>query len=300
MADRGLGRRGPAGQGSRHRVIGSRQTDRQRPGPVCRRVYCARPMRPLALVFTLALGLACARTGATAPSRGPALPCVMLWVWERPEDVRFLGGTGAGVAYLAQTLTLAGDVVQVHARQQPIRMSPGQPRMPVTRIEIARDVAPALSAAQRAEVAARITALAREANALQVDFDAPASARAFQRALLGDVRRALPPGTWLSMTALASWCQGDAWLDDTPVDEVVPMLFAMGPDAARVRDQLARRGGFDDPRCADAIGLATDEAPWCAESTRRVYLFSPAPWTRATFERALDSLPERIRHEAAR
>ncbi len=30
------------------------------------------------------------------------------------------------------------------------------------------------------------------------------------------------------MTALASWCAGDDWLRDLPVDEAVPMLFRMG------------------------------------------------------------------------
>jgi hypothetical protein len=257
-------------------------------------------MRPIVLIFALALLGARPGIAAPAPPRAPALPPVMLWVWERPEDLRFLDGGSAGVAWLAQTLTLAGDAVQVHDRQQPIRMPEGIARMPVTRIELARDSAPSLSEAQRREITARIISLARTASAVQIDFDAPLSARAFYRVLIADVRRALPPGTALSVTALASWCQGDPWLDDLPVDEVVPMLFRMGPTAAATRQRLGQKGGFDCRACTEAIGLSTDESAWTSSTTRRVYLFSPALWTGAEFERALDSLPERIRHASTR
>src|SRR5207245_3835544 len=75
---------------------------------------------------------------------------------------------------------------------------------------------------------ARTAALPRVAG-VQVDFDATASQRAFYRELLERLRARLAPGTPISITALASWCVGDHWLGDLPIDEAVPLRFRMGP-----------------------------------------------------------------------
>ena len=47
------------------------------------------------------------------------------------------------------------------------------------------------------------------------------------------VRRRLPRDLPLSMTALASWCAGDTWIEALPVDEAVPMLSRWGRIAPR-------------------------------------------------------------------
>jgi hypothetical protein len=81
------------------------------------------------------------------------------------------------------------------------------------------------------------------------------------------------------MTALASWCAGDGWLDELPVDEVVPMLFEMGPDrsaiAGRVRDGVP----FGEGPCASAIGVSMRELPGRLPRAPRAYVFAYAPWT---------------------
>ena len=38
------------------------------------------------------------------------LPPVILWAWERPEDLEFLNSQRFGVAFLAQTLTLTSTI----------------------------------------------------------------------------------------------------------------------------------------------------------------------------------------------
>ena len=48
------------------------------------------------------------------------------------------------------------------------------------------------------------------------------------------------------MTSLASWCTGDAWFNDFPVDEAVPMVFQMGADSEKIKTFL--RNGNDWPR----------------------------------------------------
>ena len=80
---------------------------------------------------------------------------------------------------------------------------------------------------------------------VQIDFDARGSDRPSTPPCFG-TPRPLPRSMRLSMTALASWCADDPWIDATGVDEIVPMLFQMGPDAATssrdsARKPLARR-----------------------------------------------------------
>src|SRR3989442_11847646 len=62
------------------------------------------------------------------------LPRLMLWAWERPLDLRGLDAD-VGVAFLAQTITIAGDRVDREPRRQPLRVSPAARLLAVTRIE---------------------------------------------------------------------------------------------------------------------------------------------------------------------
>src|SRR5947208_6714666 len=62
-------------------------------------------------------------------------PPIMLWAWERPEDLRALDSKRFAVAFLAQTLTLKGDEVIFRPRHQPLEVSPDTKMMAVTRIE---------------------------------------------------------------------------------------------------------------------------------------------------------------------
>ena len=154
------------------------------------------------------------------------LPRLVLWAWERPVDLRALP-PGIGVAFLAQTVTTTARAQVVSPRRQPLRVSPATPLIAVTRIETPGGDA----TAPIDDVARAIASTARlpRVTAVQIDFDATLSQRPMYRGLLHAVRRELPRGMPLSITALASWCMQDNWLDDLPIDEAVPMLFRMGP-----------------------------------------------------------------------
>jgi hypothetical protein len=114
---------------------------------------------------------------------------------------------------------------------------------------------------------------------LQVDFDATQSQRAFYRDLLHRLRAAKPRGMSLSITALGSWCLGDPWIRNLPIDEAVPMLFRMGPEASSVKETLARRGDFTVPLARTSVGYSLDEPFLPIPRGRRVYAFDPRPWT---------------------
>jgi hypothetical protein len=77
-------------------------------------------------------------------------------------------------------------------------------------------------------VAIRTEALVAGVEGLQVDFDASRSQRPLYRRLITKLRRDGAIKVPITMTALASWCMGDRWIMDLPVDGAVVMLFQMG------------------------------------------------------------------------
>src|SRR5215211_208879 len=138
-------------------------------------------------------------------SRGTTQPEVILWAWERPEDLTFLDPQKTSVAFLAKTIYLRGDKVVVRPRLQPLKLAPGTKLVSVVRIETDRADKPALSSSQVRQTAREIVN-SSVSSVVQIDFDATVSERNFYRSLLQEVRQQLPASTSLSITALASWC----------------------------------------------------------------------------------------------
>jgi len=217
-----------------------------------------------------------------APVPSP-LPGVVLWAWERPIDLRGLPRT-AGVAFLAQTITLANGSHLVAARRQPLSVDPGTPVIAVTRIEARGDAgSPDVPVVARA--IAGTSRLPRVAG-VQIDFDARVSQRPLYRRILHQVRADLPPGLPLTMTALASWCLDDNWLDELPVDEAIPMLFRMGPAEGALRQAWPSR--TPAPKCRGTVGVSLDEPAPIGPRGRRVYVFNPGPWSAPSIAAAME------------
>jgi hypothetical protein len=244
----------------------------------------------LALVAMLAVGT---RAGLMTLRSAPAnrmerFPRVMLWAWERREDLRFLNPQKVGVAYLARTLYLNGDQVAVRPRQQPLIVAPNSVLIAVVRIETDWRSSPTMSPHQRAEAARAIARLADSAPAaIQIDFDARRSQRQFYRDLLSDIRGRLPASMPLSITAIASWCIYDDWIANLPIDDAVPMLFRMGTDSNEIAAYLGRGGDFRPALSRSSVGIALDEPAIATPAGRRVYLFSPHAWTREEAAKAI-------------
>jgi hypothetical protein len=212
------------------------------------------------------------------------LPPIILWAWERPEDLEFLDTQRFGVAFLAQTLTLTAEDVTLKPRHQPLKVSPSTQLIAVTRVESQKNTGAkaGLTATQRG----RLVALIRRTldlpgvTAIQVDFDAVSSERDFYRAVLQDIRQKIPADITLSMTALASFCIGDRWLTDLPVDEAVPMIFRMGADDQKIKSFLAAGNDFSEPLCQLSYGISLNESlPVKFAEARRVYVFADHSWT---------------------
>ena len=246
------------------------------------------PLFTLSLIVVVVAGLFVAGFARranytmTAPARMARVPSLILWAWERPEQLNYLNSTKVGVAFLSKTLYLRKDRVVVRPRLQPLSVADDVPLIAVTRIEADTHESPTFSANQLAETSREIAELARlpRVAAVQIDFDAKVSERDFYRKLLLDLRKQLPEQTALSITALASWCSGDNWLEDLPIDEAVPMLFRMGVDRHRILSQLKSGTPFRSTKCQASLGISVDEPIVDLPSAGRVYVFNPDSWSR--------------------
>ena len=242
-------------------------------------------MNRLILVICLPVLLAPFCSPRTAPLQ--TLPPVILWAWERPEDLSFIDPHTTGVAYLAKTIDLRGDLMTVRPRLQPLQLAPGTRVVAVVRIET--DAKQGGSQPDRVQkIGKEIADLADRADVVQIDYDAIVPERRFYRQILEEVRRQLPAETALSMTALASWCAGDDWLGDLPVDEAVPMLFRLGVDGRQFQWRLETGRAFDSRMCQNAAGVSTDE-PVKAPAVDRLYIFNPKRWTKDSFTAAMET-----------
>lgn len=239
----------------------------------------------VALAVAALAACPCVRSDSAAQmrmaGRMAALPRVTLWAWERREDLRNVDVSRVAVAVLERTVTI-GLTVGSQPRRNPVLVPEGVTRIGVVRIEAARGAV--LNAANRDAAVAAILMSAREPadgtpriGALQIDFDATRSQRAFYRSLLRELRAQMPASMPLSITALASWCSRDRWLSEVPIDEAVPMMFRMEPDRRRGPAD-AEEFRIREPLCEGAVGVSTTE-PWPGDiAGRRVYVFSDNGW----------------------
>jgi hypothetical protein len=216
--------------------------------------------------------------------RAPAGPRTVVYAWNRPEPLAGARVDAIGVAFYAATVSLGkGDMVW-RARREPLSLPAGAHAIAVVHVE----PAPAperrpLDAALRAYLVEQMAAVARrpEVRELQLDYEAPLSERPFLRALVAELRAALGPEARLSMTALASWCLGDGWVTDLPVDEVVPMVYRLGRDRTEVRAWLDGGRDFRVPLCRHSVAVSLDDPPPRLQPGRRRFVFSARSWSAA-------------------
>ena len=237
-------------------------------------------MKLSAILFCVLALLGCAREPSSPAST------LVLWAWERPEDLRFAPAS-IEVAVLVGFVEIAGDGIEARGRRFPLQVA-RPPETAVVHVEISHRQPLRWTPALRSRLSAAVLHYARAfpARRVQIDFEVRASERQALLDLIADVRRGLPRGTALSMTALASWCDGEDWLNQVPADEIVPMLFRMERGGEAIERRLAAGGDFRNSRCRSALGVATDSPIGRAPPGRRVYLFNPRSWSEAEFERA--------------
>jgi hypothetical protein len=231
-----------------------------------------------ACLATVALLVVLLPMWLSRPDPLPSFPRLMLWAWESPQDLRFVQPGHAGIAFLARTVWLDGDHVRARPRLQPLRFTPGTDLMAVVRFESqGRGLPAAADVVRETLTASRIPGV----RAMQVDFDARASERDWYAAFLRELRRALPGGMPLTITALESWCEEGRWVRSLPVADSTAMLFRLGPG------ERALPPGFPAGACGSSVGVSTDELPVRIPRARRIYFFTTGPWTRQAYDAAV-------------
>lgn len=239
----------------------------------------------------LVLICACGTKNQVNPKLNTDMPPKFLWAWERPEDLRFLDPNKFGVAFLAQTLTLSQDDVQFRPRRQPLELPENIYVIAVTRIEVVQENSkrPNFSDEQRKKIVDLIKKTLELPNvkAIQTDFDVRQSERKFYRALINDLKKEMPENMPLTITSLASWCVGDHWFNDFPIDEAVPMAFEMGADSGRIRDFLAKGNDWNEPLCRGSYGISIDDPLTNTnfKENRRFYYFKSSAWVKSDLEK---------------
>lgn len=211
------------------------------------------------------------------------------WIWPNSNGPQSVPGGLAPyreAAVLVESLALRADGVERGGRTQPLNVPIGVRLIPVVHVEAGEDAPAKLTPLQRDAIVAAVRRqaglAASSAGILQLDFEAPARQRDTYRELVAAVREALPAPVRLSVTALAHWCTQGDWLDRLPVDEVVPMLYRLGPHAEAWRRRFAHGDTDLAHQCRGAaFGFATNDPPPSALLARatRVYWFDESAWS---------------------
>ncbi len=218
-------------------------------------------------------------------------PKYILWAWDVPEDLRFININKFGVAPLVMTIEFEHDHFYFEARHQPIMLPKNVYVLPVIRLEDRDSTFRILTSTELRAASAKISELAGSTG-VQIDFDASYSDRNNYARLLHFVHNELGNRP-LSMTALASWCIHDTWIDSLPVSKAVPMLFRMGSQSKSVRDYFNYGHSIQAHIASTALGLSTDEPVPNVAMDRQIFLFNPQPWNKKNLHETLENIASR-------
>lgn len=233
---------------------------------------------------------------AQLPEQGPQPagnpPRFMLWSWQKIEDLSAIDTSKVGVALLVGRFTVEQNKIALEPRLSQLQLPPGCYREAVARVEMKQIPDQSKMEEVSSKLAHSIVNLVlahSHYDGLQIDFDAKQLERPFYVHLLKQLRAQLPPSLTLSMTALASWSQGDPWLrqaiasDHLPVDYVVPMFFTMGVGKEQALRLL--QDNLPKPfKGRSAIGLSIGETAAISQISSklknldRIYLFCSPGW----------------------
>lgn len=226
-----------------------------------------------AMVVMLAVSASCGRKSSGSATQPKPPETIVLWAWDRAEDLRFLKLEEADVAVLAETIYLRNGEAVSRTRKLPLLLPDGLKPMAVVRLESdGTSLPPADSVANFISRWARF-------ERIQIDFDARLSQLTWYEELIRTSKRMKAR---ISITALASWCLEKPWFRGIP-DEAVPMLFQMGPQRNQVLDRLRRHGGFAEG-CRDIVGMSVAEPLVWRPEAKKIYVFNPQRWTKEAFD----------------
>ena len=215
-------------------------------------------------------------------------PRIILWAWERKEDLRFINNRNIEIAYLALTIRISHNALFIRRRSNILLKGESINAFPVIRIEAANNTLPYLTESLEMNIVNEITSIAIHSNAkrIQIDFDALKSQRNFYKNILKRIRDNLKD-TKISITSILSWCIYDDWIFDNLVDEIVPMSFDLGNEKKQIISELIKNRNLLKPYCRKSLGISTQGGFPILYKVQRLYLFHPNSWTKEDLNKIL-------------
>ncbi len=213
---------------------------------------------------------------------------IVIWVWERPENLYFLKERNVTFAYLSGNITKTNEDLVYYPRRQPLRIPDNSNTIAVIRIEDKSDKHE-FNNQDLLDISDYIVKSCQEKESnlsCQIDFDAVESQIDFYKKLIVNVREKLPQNIKLSITALVSWCTDETpWFNGLPIDEAVPMFFRLGKEENLYWNKIEQGSLKLDISCQKSIGIATDE-PLPNKiylENKPIYIFNNVYWSPANW-----------------
>lgn len=238
-------------------------------------------------LFLVSVGSLCAAGSHTLLDNSPSpLPTNDLltskdipWLWDRVWKVP----PSQGVSLLMENIELRGSTMTARGRPTSPTIATSTKVTPLIHVEVNVFEPPKSPEQFNDKILGIVLRTAERSTSgwVQLDYEARPSGKGAYKELVRRIHEKLPPNVRLSVTALAWWCRSDAWLNDLAADEVVPMFFRMGKDAATMREVLLNDPDKLHPKCRNAaIGVSRQEPEILPASERyqKRYWFDNTAW----------------------
>lgn len=213
---------------------------------------------------------------------------LVLWSWQRADDLSFVD-KDVVVAPLVASIFVDKNGVSVQPRTNVLKLSENAQIIPVIRLEISPNIQ--VDDEQIDAIVHHIGSFAAscKSNMVQIDFDAAKSQRTLYEKLLVKLRSSLP-NIKISITALASWCVGDAWIDKLPITHAVPMLYNLGEHADDFKKYFKDKKQWKAAKCQGYIGFEQSDVFIKPPRGWNVYVFNKSAWTEKNYRNVQEKL----------
>jgi len=206
---------------------------------------------------------------------------IYLYAWEAPHDFSFLAEDdyyikNVGVAYLAGEIISENGKLAFHNRRNPLIIPEGIEVISVVRINPFYTLEELTD--NKEEIIRFITDHCFKADHCQLDMDARPSEYSSYGKIIETVNNNL--GYRISISALASWCNKDSWINDLKISYAVPMLYRMGRGSFLLKSEGIV---LDNNFCKKNVALSTDELDFDFQKyiiNKNVFVFNPDGWTK--------------------
>lgn len=217
----------------------------------------------------------------------PQEPSLVLWTWDRREDLSFIHPDRTKVAALRATLKVSSQgQYWLESRHSPYSVPAHTQQIAVFRLEISTKAS--VDADTLFKMTHDIKSLSASTSEIQLDFDATQSQRPFYHHLIQALREL--GFKKISITALASWCAHERWLDTLNIDYAVPMVYNLGVDSIKLKNILLKNPSWKSLKCRGNFGLLPQDVEKLTPkmlTSSKIFIFNPHKWDKTLYETLL-------------